>query len=130
VSEHRDLVAEMTARGVSERAACRAAGLRRSSQRYQPREKGERRRLAQEVVALAPQHPRYGYRRITALLRRRREQVNHKRVWAMWTEQRLSLPRRQPRKRRGPARAERPTTPTHRNHVWTYDFLFDRTERG
>jgi transposase InsO family protein len=120
----------MTLRGVSERAACRAVGLGRSSQRYQPRDKGERRRLAREVVALAQQHPRYGYRRITALLRRRGEQVNHKRVWAIWTAERLSLPRRQPRKRRGPARAARPTTATHRNHVWTYDFLFDRTEHG
>jgi transposase InsO family protein len=130
VSERRELVVAMTARGVSERAACRAVGLTRSSQRYQPHDKGERHRLAREVVALAQQHPRYGYRRITALLRRRGERVNHKRVWAIWTAERLSLPRRRPRKRRDPARADRPTTATHRNHVWTYDFLFDRTERG
>jgi transposase InsO family protein len=102
----------------------------RSSQRYQPHDPRERRRLAGEVVALAQQHQRYGYRRITALLRRRGERVNHKRVWAIWREERLSLPRRRPRKRRSHATTERPRRATHRNHVWTYDFLFDRTEHG
>ena len=130
MNERRELVAEMTAGGVSERAACRAVGLTRSSQRYQPRAKGERRRLAREVVALAQQHPRFGYRRITALLRQRGEHVNHKRVWAIWTAERLSLPRRRPRKRRGGATGARPTRATHRNHVWTYNFLFGRTEHG
>jgi putative transposase len=130
VSVKREVVAEMTASGVSERAACRAVGLSRSSQRYQPRAKGERCGLAAEIVALAQQHRRYGYRRITALLRRRGERVNHKRVWAIWTEERLSLPRRRPRKRRGGVTGARPTRATHRNHVWTYDFLFDRTEHG
>jgi putative transposase len=93
VSVTREMVAEMTAYGVSERAACRAVGLSRSRQRYQPRAKGERCRLAAEVVALAQQHWRYGSRRITALLRRRGQRGNHKRVWAIWTEERLSLPR-------------------------------------
>ena len=120
----------MTARGVSERAACRAVGVSRASQRYQPRHQGARRGLVAKVVALAQQHRRYGYRRITALLRRRGERVNHKRVWAIWREERLSLPRRRPRKRQRQTAVERPTLATHRNHVWTYDFLFDRTERG
>jgi transposase InsO family protein len=129
VSEKRELVDEMTAAGVSERAACRAVGVSRSSHRYQPRAPQERDRLVAEVRALAQQHRRYGYRRITALLRRRGERVNHKRVWAIWKEERLGLPRRRPRKRRGPA-AVRPCVATHRKHVWTYDFLFDRTEHG
>ena len=130
MSEKRELVTEMRACGVSERAACRAVGVSRSSQRYDPRERGERRRLAAEVRRLAQHHRRYGYRRITALLRRRGERVNPKRVWAIWTEERLSLPRRRPRKRPGRRGGERPTTALHRNHVCTYDFLFDRTERG
>jgi putative transposase len=129
MSEKRELVHEITARGVSERAACRALDLSRSTQRYQPQAQDERRRLAATIVDLAQQHRRYGYRRITALLQRRGEQVNHKRVWAIWKGERLSLPRRRPRKRRGVPTAH-PTRATHRNHVWTYDFLFDRTERG
>jgi transposase InsO family protein len=130
VREKREVVQEMTARGVSERAACRAVGVSRASQRYQPCHQGARRGLVAKVVALAQQHRRYGYRRITALLRRRGERVNHKRVWAIWREERLSLPRRRPRKRQRQTAVERPTLATHRNHVWTYDFLFDRTERG
>jgi putative transposase len=129
VSEKRDLVREMTTRGVWERAACRAVGLHRSSHRYRAGDARERQRLVHAVVTLAHQHRRYGYRRITALLRRRGEQVNHKRVWAIWRAERLSLPRRRPRKRRGRTTGP-PTTALHRNHVWTYDFLFDRTEHG
>jgi transposase InsO family protein len=120
----------MTTQGVSERAACRAVRLHRSSYRYRAGDDTERRWLAGEVVALAQRHRRYGYRRITALLRRRGERVNHKRVWAIWREERLSLPRRRPGKRRGRTRTSQPTTALHRNHVWTYDFLFDRTARG
>ena len=130
MSEKRDLVREMTTRGVSERTACRAVGLHRSSHRYRAGDAPERQRLVQAVVTLAHQHRRYGYRRITALLRRRGERVNHKRVWAIWREERLSLPRRRPRKRRGRTTTSHPTTALHRNHVWTYDFLFDRTEHG
>ena len=81
-------------------------------------------------MALAQRHRRYGYRRLTALLRRRGARVNHKRVWAIWREERLSLPRRRPRKRRGRTRTSQPTTALHRNHVWPYDFLCARTARG
>jgi transposase InsO family protein len=130
VSVKREIVAEMMAQGVAERAACRAVGLSRSSQRYQPRVPQERAQLVVAVRALAQQHRRYGYRRITALLRRRGERINHKRVWAIWQEERLSLPRRRPRKRRGQRAGAGSTRAIHRNHVWTYDFLFDRTERG
>lgn len=130
MSQKRELVEEMTARGLSERAACRALGLSRSTQRYQRRDPAARHRLGQQVTELAQQHRRYGYRRITALLRRQGERVNHKRVWALWKEERLSLPRRRPRKRRTVTTEAHPQTALHRNHVWTYDFLFDRTERG
>jgi putative transposase len=105
-------------------------GLERSSYRYQRQGEAGRQQLTATVLALAGQHRRYGYRRIGALLRRAGEPVNHKRVWAIWREQRLSLPRRRPRRRRGTPVSERPTTATRRNQVWTYDFLFDRTERG
>ena len=130
MSEKRAVVAEMTTQGISERAACRAVGLARSSQRYAVRPNEERSRVREAVVTLAQQHRRYGYRRITALLRRQGERVNHKRVWAIWQAERLSLPRRRPRRRRHEAAERRPTTATYRNHVWTYDFLFDRTAHG
>lgn len=130
MSVKREVVAAMTAHGVTERAAGRAVGVSRSSQRYQPRVSPDRPELVAAVQLLAQQHQRYGYRRITALLRRRGERVNHKRVWAIWKAEGLSLPRRRPRKRRGQTAVERPRQATQRHHVWTYDFLFDRTEQG
>lgn len=129
MSEKREVVQELRKVGVSERAACRLVGIARSSQRYAARPTADRSRLREAVVALARQHRRYGYRRITALLQRQGERVNHKRVWAIWQEERLSLPRRRPRRRRL-AQEQRPTTAAYRTHVWTYDFLFDRTARG
>ena len=91
---------------------------------------GTSERLACGLVGLARRHRRYGYRRITALLRRQGQRVNAKRIYRIWKSAGLAVPRkRSRRRRRGPAvellqRAQRP------NHVWTYDFLFDRTESG
>jgi putative transposase len=130
VKASRELVDELRGQGLTERAACRVVGLERSSYRYQRQGTAARQQLTATVLALAGQHRRYGYRRIGALLRRDGARVNHKRVWAIWREQRLSVPRRRPKRRRGTPRAERPTAATRRNQVWTYDFLFDRTERG
>jgi putative transposase len=125
-------VADLIGRGISERLACRVVGLGRSSYRYPPRpgdppDDTEMRRAIRE---LARAHPRYGYRRVTALLRRCGETVNTKRVWRIWQAEGLVLPRKRPRKRRVGERQELPTRATHRGHVWTYDFVFDRTERG
>lgn len=130
MSAERTLVDELRGQGLSERAACRAVGLGRSSYRYRQQPRGDRQHLTAQVVALAGRHRRYGYRRIGALLQRDGVLVNHKRLWAIWREQGLSLPRRRPKRRRGTPVADRPTSATRRNHVWTYDFLFDRTERG
>jgi len=130
VKAARVLVDELRGQGLSERAACRVVGLERSSYRYQRQGEAARRQLTATVLALAGRYRRYGYRRIGALLRREGALVNHKRVWAIWREQQLSLPRRRPKRRRGTPAADRPTTATRRNAVWTDDFLFDRTERG
>ena len=130
MSELRLLARELQAQGLSERAACRVLGLGRSSCRYQAHEDAPRADVRARVVALARAYRRYGYRRVTALLRRDGMVVNHKRVWAIWREERLSLPRRRQRRRSGTPPAQRPATAERRNQVWTYDFLFDRTERG
>ena len=75
---------------------------------------------------------RYGYRRITALLRNEGWHVNHKRVWRIWRQAGLKVPQRQPKRGRlwlndGSCVRLRPE---HKNHVWTYDFVFDRTHNG
>ena len=71
---------------VSERRACRALGQCRSSQRYQPLDDEEEKRLVREMLVLVGEHPRYGYRRIWALLRKAGWTVNRKRVYRLWRQ--------------------------------------------
>jgi len=84
------------------------------------------------IVTLAARYGRYGYRRITALLRRDGWQVNHKRVERIWRQEGLKVPTRQPKRGRlwltdGSCVRLRPA---HRNHVWSYDFVAARTHEG
>ena len=88
--------------------------------------------MKERIVELSRQHPRYGYRRIWALLRRAGWLVNRKRVQRLWRELGLRVARRQ-RKRRRLGASENSCSrlkPTHRNHVWSYDFLMDQTADG
>ena len=88
--------------------------------------------MTARIIELASMYGRYGYRRITALLRSEGWQVNHKRVWRIWRQARLKVPQRQPKRGRlwlNDGSCVR-LKPEHRNHVWTYDFVFDRTHNG
>jgi putative transposase len=119
--------------GVSERRACRVLGQPRSTQRQQPKTtKEEEGRLVARMLELVRQHPRYGYRRIWALLRREGWRVNRKRVYRLWRQQGLKVPRKQRKKRRLGCSANscvrRPAE--HKDHVWAWDFLHDRTADG
>ena len=77
---------------VSERRACRVIRIARSSQRYRPRTLDAEAPLTRRIVAFATQYGRYGYRRITALLRREGWGVNHKRVERIWRKEGLKVP--------------------------------------
>lgn len=84
------------------------------------------------VSELASQYGRYGYRRITALLHNEGWQVNHKRVERVWRREGLKVPARQPKRGRlwlndGSCLRLKPEFP---NHVWSYDFMFERTHDG
>jgi len=118
--------------GVSQRRACRVLGQPRATQRQQPRAKEEEGRLVARMLELVRQHPRYGYRRIWALLRREGWRVNRKRVYRLWRQQGLRVPRKQRKKRRLGSSANscvrRPAE--SKNHVWAWDFLHDRTTDG
>lgn len=118
--------------GVSQRRACRVLGQPRSTQRQVPQAKEEEGRLLARMLELVKRHPRYGYRRIWALLRREGWRVNRKRVYRLWRQQGLKVPRRQRKKRRLGSSANscvrRPAT--HKGHVWAWDFLHDRTADG
>lgn len=118
--------------GVSERRVCRVIGQSRSPQRQRRSEGDDEAYLRAEIIRLAKAYGRYGYRRITALLRREGFQVNHKRVERIWRQEGWKVPKRQPRRRRlwlndGSCVRLRST---HRNHVWSYDFVADRTHDG
>ena len=131
MSERRALVQDLKGLGLSERLACGLVGLARSSCRYQPHPpSSDEEALRATVWSLAHRHRRYGYRRITVLLRRQGYTANAKRVWRLWKSAGLALPRKRPRRRwKGPA-VELPPRALKPNHVWTYDFLFDRTDAG
>jgi transposase InsO family protein len=89
-------------------------------------------RLVARIIELACRFGRYGYRRITALLRREGWRVNHKRVERIWRQEGLKVPKRQPKRARlwlndGSCIRLRPE---HKNHVWSYDFVHERTHDG
>jgi putative transposase len=118
--------------GVSQRRACRVLEQHRAVQRYQPKPKADEQALTEAIIALASQYGRYGYRRITAMLRQQGWGVNSKRVERIWRREGLKVPPKQPKRRRlwlndGSCIRLRPQ---HPNHVWAYDFVLDRTEDG
>jgi len=117
---------------VSERRVCRALGQPRSTQRYVGRQAGDEGMLTLRLVELAGQYGRYGYRRITALLQAEGWKVNHKRVERLWRREGLKVPAKQPKRGRlwlndGSCLRLRPEFP---GHVWSYDFLLERTHDG
>ena len=85
---------------VSERRACRVIGQVRGTQRYIPEVRSKEELLTQEIVKLATLYGRYGYRRITALLKQEGWRVNHKRVERIWRKEGLKVPKKQPKRGR------------------------------
>lgn len=122
----------MKKHNVSERRACRALNLNRSGVRYSAVKLPDEDALTEAIIRKACEYGRYGYRRVTGLLRAEGWNVNHKRVERIWREQGLKVPKKQPKKKRlfdndGNVvrfRAE------HRNHVWSYDFVEDNLSNG
>ena len=117
---------------VSERRVCRVLGQSRSTQRRQPHVPDDEPRLVRELIELATRYGRYGYRRITQLLRDRGWRINHKRVERLWRQEGLKVPQKQPKRRRlwfndGSCVRLRPQ---YRDHVWSYDFVQSCTHDG
>jgi len=118
--------------GVSERRACRVLGQPRSTQRYEKHQAEDEAQLRERIVSLASRFGRYGYRRVAALLQEEGWQVNHKRVVRIWREEGLKVPQKQPKRGRlwlndGSTLRLRPE---FAKHVWSYDFMQDRTHDG
>jgi transposase InsO family protein len=104
----------------------------RPTQRRVLKSRDDEESLTAEIIDLAVRFGRYGYRRITALLRDRGWQVNHKRVERIWRREGLKIPKKQPKRGRlwlndGSCIRLRPK---RKGHVWAYDFVACRTEDG
>ncbi len=117
---------------MSERIACRVLGQHRSTQRKVPKGRTGDASLTADIVELATRYGRYGYRRIAAMLETTGWAVNVKRVERIWRREGLKVPARQPKKARlwlndGSCIRLRPE---HPDHVWSYDFVEDRTHNG
>jgi len=107
-------------------------GQARSTQRREPKVRDDEERLVRRIVTLASEYGRYGYRRITAMLRAEGWRVNHKRVERIWRQEGLKVPKKQPKRGRlwlGDGSCIRKRA-EHPNHVWSYDFILDRTHDG
>jgi putative transposase len=109
-----------------------ALGQHRSTQRKIVRTREDEAALTADIIALAKTYGRYGYRRVTALLRNTGWTVNAKRVERIWRQEGLKVPQKQPKRGRlwlndGSCVRLRPEWP---NHVWAYDFVEDRTHDG
>jgi putative transposase len=110
--------------------ACRALGLARSSYYRNSAVSLESRQMHGQIVRLSQDHPRYGYRRVMALLRREGHEINAKRVQRVRRKEGLQVSRKQRKLRRlGVSTAERQRA-LHANHVWSWDFVEDQTEDG
>jgi putative transposase len=124
-AQRHDALTHLTSKGLSQRSVCRWSGISRSAARY-ALQQGTR--DAQSVAAMqqvAAQHPRFGYRRVAVLA-----QVSFKRAWRLWKQAGFALQPLRVRRRRPARPDDRPHRATGRNHVWTYDILYDRLANG
>ncbi len=111
---------------------CRLLGQHRSTQRKMPCGADDEQALTEDIVALAKQYGRYGYRRVTALLHAAGWTVNHKRVERIWRREGLKVPQRQPKRGRlwlNDGSCIR-LPPEYPGYVWAYDFVEARTHDG
>jgi len=120
---------QMIGAGMSERKACGWLKVRRKSYRYR-RRKTDNAKLMKRIKKLALKHPRFGYRRIWALLVRAGELINAKKVYRLWRELKLALPKRRPKKKRARPFVGIMPIATKANQIWTYDFVFDEAVSG
>lgn len=107
-------------------------GQLRTTQRYVKIENPNRERVRSRILELVKKYGRYGYKTITSMLQMEGYDVGKDRVYRIWQEEGLQVPQKQPKKSRlwladGSCIRLRPT---HKNHVWSYDFVSEQTHDG
>ena len=115
--------------GLSERRACRLVGMARTSCRYERQRQGREEKLKARLHTLAGERRRFGYRRLTVLLRREGWTVNHKRVYRLYRQEGLGV-RRRKRKRLGAVERQPLAIPVRPNERWSMDFVADALTDG
>jgi transposase InsO family protein len=120
-------------KGHSQRRSCRLIGQPRATQRYEGVARPVDRKLLSRLKRLSQKHPRWGYRKMTKILKGEGWKVNRKKVYRLWVEAGLRVPPRQQRKKRRLGSGENSCIrrrPEYVGHVWSYDFVFDETADG
>jgi putative transposase len=125
----RQQVAYALARGLSGRRACALLSVARSTLGYVSRLIARDAPVLPAMRTLAGQYPRYGYRTIRIFLDRQGHVMSADRMYRLWRQEGLQVPRKRPRRRVATSRP-RPLPPTAVNHVWAYDFVFDTCADG
>ena len=106
--------------------------VNRTTYRYEPIKLPDEEEVRSEIINLACNYGRAGYRTVTSMMRNNGRLINHKRVERIWREEGLKVPQKQIKRGRlwltdGSCVRLRPT---HKNHVWSYDFMEDKTVNG
>jgi putative transposase len=119
------------AKGLGNRSqACRALGLSRSGVYRCKKVNESKEEMKEQIVTMSQENPRYGYRRVTALLKHEGHSVNSKRVQRVRRNEGLQVSKRQRKmRRRGQSTAQRQKA-TPPGHVWSWDFIEDQTVYG
>jgi putative transposase len=130
VTKQRQVVTHLTAAfQVSARRACELVSLSRSRWHYKPLRPERDRPVRERLKVLASERPRFGYKRLTVLLRREGVLINHKRVLRLYREERLAVRPKRGKKRAATARVPL-AAPERPNERWGMDFIHDRCESG
>ena len=126
------VVKDAAERGLcSLRRACSYLSLSWSTFSYQPKQASKKaQRLAERIITLSWEHPCYGYRRIRALLVKEGWTTNRKFVQAVRRSEGLQVKPPKKRRHRQGVSTGSPTKATSRNHLWSWDFVHDRTDHG
>jgi len=117
---------------IPERRACRTLIIHRNTYRYVPVKREDEDWIRENIIQIVTNYGRVGYRMVTDHLRNQGIRINYKRTYRIWREEGLKLPEKQPKRRRiwlkdGSCIRLRAD---HKNHVWSYDFVEDKTHDG
>lgn len=124
----KDVIAKLSCSG---RRVCKALKISRSIFYYRRREGSKKcTELKSEIVKLSKKYPTMGYKKITALLRKKGHCVSKKLVQKVRREEYLQVATKKSKTRRQGLSTGLPTKATHKNHVWSWDFMYDYTQRG